>query len=213
MKWVFGFLLVLNVALVLWATGHRGPSHPDVAPPLPPVNPASMLLLTEQVRITRAAAGLATCMRVGPFESESNAAKAARTLDELDISYVSRAVRGRRIQAYRVYLGPFDDQSAANQARSMLRARGVKDYYALRQSNGDVVVSLALFSQQSSADSYIKELEAKNVLAKSRPEDQAIAASYWLELRDRRPVGALRAQLRGVDWMEPSATLRHSPCI
>ena len=211
MKWVFGFLLVLNVALVLWATGqerHRGSGVPA---PLPAVKPANMRLLTEKVQISRDAAS-STCMHIGPFEAEINATKAARQLDAKQIAYLSRTIRERKVRAYRVYLGPFDGPSAADAARRQLRSEDVTEYYLFEEAGGDATISLGLFSQQTTAQRYIEELVDKEVMAKWRPEERTLSVSFWLELSDPRSAGVLQDELRAVDWIDPMAQLRSTPC-
>lgn len=211
MKWVFGLLLVLNVALVLWATGQERHRWSDVPASSPAVNPANMRLLTEKVQISRDAAST-TCMHIGPFEAEINAAKAARQLDAKQIAYLSRTIKERKVRAYRVYLGPFDSPSAADTARRQLRSRDVAQYYLFEEAGGDAAISLGLYSQQTTAERYIKELATKEIIAKWRPEDRKLRVSYWLELNDPRSVDALQDELRAVDWIDPIAQLRPTPC-
>ncbi|MDH3689237.1 MAG: SPOR domain-containing protein [Gammaproteobacteria bacterium] len=212
MKWVFGSLLVLNAALVLWATGHRQGSVDGIAQSLPAVNPAEMLLLTEKVLLSHSETDSATCVRIGPFALELNAAVAASRLDELGISYTRRAINARHIRAHRVYIGPFQDMNAANQALRELQFQEVEEYYVMNDANSQVAVSLGLFSQQNTAERYIEELASKNVSAHSRVEDLTLGASHWLELHSTESPAALQQQLRTVDWAEATAELRNAPC-
>ena len=214
MKWVVAALLALNLGLFLWATGHRA----NVADPVgrPPINPATMQLLSEQDARTRSTSGDATaarCFRVGPFYDANTLALAGQKLGLLRVPYQQRTVKEREIRAHRVYLGPFRTQSAVEAQRNLLRTAGISEHYVKREPGDVSVISLGLFSQADSAQSLIRDLKEKNVSAKAREESRILGPTYWLELKDPPANARAGAGLNGARWGDPRAELRPFPCV
>jgi len=214
MKWVVGALVLVNAGLFLWATGHKGLAGTS-EPARAVVNAESMQLISETrppATAASPAAGARLCFRIGPFVTENDMDRAGQHLYELAVPFNRRNVPSRDIRTYRVYLGPFTTDSAIEAQRDLLRAGGVTDHYVKREPGGNDIISLGLFSQQSSAERMRAELEKKNFKPSTRPEDRALGATYWLELTNSDANKRARADLAASQWPEPRAVVKQFPC-
>lgn len=211
MKWLAGFLLLLNTAMFLWATGHD-PGGASSASAYPVVNAESMRLLDE-VRSEAAVAPDAErrCLRVGPFSSAAVAAVAAQTLDAMSVEYNRRTVASREIRTFRVFLGPFESQSALDMQRRLLEAAGVEDYYVKRE-NGGGIISLGLFSQGDGAEVMRRNLAADGIEARLRTEERVLESNFWLEVNDPAVAGEIPRELAQASWGESDARVRRYEC-
>jgi hypothetical protein len=212
MKWLAGFLLLLNAGLFLWATGHDpGRSAPASAHPV--VSAESMRLLSE-VRSDRAAAADngPRCARIGPFVSSAVAALAAQQLDAMSLSYHRRTVRSREIRVFRLFLGPFHSQSAIEAQRRLLESGGIDNYYVKRGEDGGAIISLGLFSRQEGAEVLRNRLAENGVDARLRTEDRALEPNFWFEIRDPGVAAAIPRELVDSNWGESEARVRYYQC-
>ena len=212
MKWLAGFLLLLNAALFLWATGHD-PGRPTSASAYPVVSAESMRLLSE-VKARRESTGAEEprCMRIGPFNSSAVVSLAAQQLDAMSLNYTRRTVKPREIRAFRVFLGPFQSESATTTQRRLLENAGVEDYYVKRLEDGGGIVSLGLFSQREGAEVRRRQLDAKGVEAKLRTEQRVLEPNFWLEIRDPAVAREIPPELSGANWGEDDARVRRYEC-
>ena len=213
MKWLVGVLLLLNVALFLWATGHQADSVDGGPEFRQSVNPSGMRLISEiEPPAAPDAGSQAGCYRVGPFYNQNAVALATQKLDILKLTFRQRTVKERELRAYRVYLGPYSTESAIETQRNLLRAGGISDHYVKRESEGTSLISLGLFSQKSGADAFARELEKKRINTRLRTEDRVLGPTFWLELDDREGNRAARSELEQASWGDPRAKLRPLPC-
>ena len=222
MKWIVGVLLLCNAVMFLWATGHRPASTEFIRPPvagetmmllseLTPVQPSPEV--ADQTGGQQPAPPPPMCLRIGPFNNELLAEQTASRLRTLALKVESRTVNQREIRAYRVYLGPFDTQSAIDAQRQLLDNSGVKDHYVKRASGEKDIISLGLFSQGTGAEALINELGTKNIVAQTRHEDRMLEPTFWLELQDPEANEKNRAELTAVrNWGEESTKLSEYPC-
>ncbi len=208
MKWVFGLLLIANVGLYLWATGHK--SAP-VSSSRAVVNAEGMRLLQEQP-LSPGTKNESVCYRIGPFEEERGSADAAARLNELFVPYKALKVNKREVRAYRVYLGPYGTPGEIELQRELLRKNGVNEHYVKSESETRDVISLGLFSQKARAEEFRVELSGKSIEAKTRPENRTLGPTYWLELRDIDPQPTVMTALRESRWRDDKARLRVFPC-
>lgn len=207
MKWLVATLLVINAGMFLWATGHRPDSAESFARNA--VNPANMRLLGE---VGGDPSREAMCYRVGPFYDPNTVALASQKLGLLGIPYSQRAVKEREIRAYRVYLGPFNDDEALESERQRLRQSNVSDHHVRRDQREGTVISLGLFSQRDAAQALVRELARKEMSARAREEKRVLGPTFWLELEDEKANDRARDGLRNAKWGDPRARLRRSPC-
>lgn len=212
MKWLAGFLLLLNAALFLWATGHD-PGRPASASAYPVVSAESMRLLSEvKAELGASRDDAARCIRVGPFVSSAVVALAAQKLDAMSLRYSRRTVKSREIRAFRVFLGPLESESAIETQRRLLEAAGIGDYYVKRDEEGNGIVSLGLFSQEEGAEAMRRKLAEAGVDARLRTEERLLKPTFWLEVNDPAVAGTIPPELDGASWGEEEARVRRYEC-
>ena len=208
MKWVLAILVVLNVGMYLWATGHKNTSTPLLRSV---INADRMSLLSESSG-SRSDRQSTSCYRIGPFSEKSGSANAVEKLNDLSVTYTTLTVKIREVRAYRVYLGPFSTQDQIEQQRDVLRNSGINEHYVKSESRNTDVISLGLFSQRGRAEEFMQALRRKNIVAKTRPENRTLGPTYWLELRDNDTKQEILSTLRETQWKGDQARLRAFPC-
>ena len=212
MKWLAGFLLVLNAALFLWATGHD-PGRPAPASAYPVVSAESMRLLSEvKAGDESSRDGPPGCLRIGPFVSSAVVTLAAQKLEAMSLSYTRRTVKSRQIRAFRVFLGPFQSESGMETQRRLLEAAGVEDYYLKRNEEGGGIISLGLFSQQDGAEVMRGKLSRQDIETKLRTEERILQPNFWLEIDDPAVAREIPPELAGASWGEQEARARRYKC-
>lgn len=213
MKWLAGFLLLFNAGLFLWATGHD-PDRAGSSGSYPVVNAEGMRLLSEVApEDTSAPDDGRRCVRIGPFSSSAVASLAAQKLDAMSISHSRRTVGSREIRAYRVFLGPFENDSAMDVQRRLLEAGGVEDYYVKPGSDGGGgIISLGLFSQRDGAEVMRRNLAEDNIEAKLRTEERLLEPNFWLEVDDPAVAGGTPGELAEASWGENDVRVRRYQC-
>lgn len=211
MKWLAGFLLLLNAALFLWATGHD-PERPASASAYPVVSAESMRLLSEIKAANDSAPETERrCVRIGPFVSSAVVALAAQKLDAMSLSYTRRTVKSREIRAFRVFLGPYRNDTALDTQRRLLEAAGVEDYY-VKRNDGAGIISLGLFSQREGAEAMRRRLARDDIEASLRAEERVLKPNYWLEINDPGVADGTPRELAGARWGEQEARARRFEC-
>ena len=210
-KWVVGVLALVNVALFLWATGHRSVSSASPEDFRQQVNAASMRLLRENA-LSAAESGKTPCFRVGPFYELNAVALASQKLDILKVPYGQRTIKERQLRAYRVFLGPYSTESAIEAQRGLLRENGITDLYLKREPGGTSLISLGLFSQRQGAEDFVRDLTRKRLPAQARAEERVLGPTFWLELEQSSANRAAENELRATRWGDPRAKLRPFPC-
>jgi len=212
MKWLAGLLLLANVALFLWATGHD-PARSRGASAYPVVNPEAMRLLSEVGQgPDKGSPDSGRCARIGPFVDSAVMSVAAQKLDALSLGYTRRTVKAREIRAYRVYLGPFQSRSAMQAQSSLLDAAGVDDYYPKSEENGARIISLGLFSQRDGARVLRQRMVSRDIPAKLRTEDRVLGSNFWLEIDNPEVAREIPDELSQARWGEKGARVRRYDC-
>jgi hypothetical protein len=205
-KWLFFSLVLANVALYLWATG-----HPDNAPEVAQasqgqVNSRSMMLLEER-------AGGATpgevCMRIGPFLTQSTLSDASRMLAEMGLAYNQTAVSARKLNTWRVYLAAPEERSSFDELRQTLNTLEIDNYQF--EDNGISYLSVGLFSQAADARNFVARLKEKGVEASYRPELRTLGPLRWIEV-ETLPDRHARDQLQAANWGDAMASVTSFPC-
>lgn len=208
MKWVFALLVLANVGMYLWATGHKTNGSSSVRPA---VNVDGMRLLSELPAKSNSR-NTSSCYRIGPFSDQSGSTQAVKTLDELSVAYTALTIKKREVRAYRVYLGPFETAEQIEKQRNILRSSGINEHYVKSERAAQDLISLGLFSQQTRADEFMRELIKKDVRAKTRPENRTLGPTHWLELHDVASKEGVLGVLRETQWADDRARLRVFPC-
>jgi hypothetical protein len=208
MKWFFALLVLANVGMYLWATGHKTTDSSSLRAA---VNADGMRLLSE-LPAARNSRSASSCHRIGPFSDESGSVKAVETLNELSVPYTALTIKKREVRAYRVYLGPFNTSEQIERQRNILRSSGINEHYVKSERAAQDLISLGLFSQQARADEFMRQLIEKDVHAKTRPENRTLGPTYWLELHDVESNQKVLGILRETQWAGDRARLRVFPC-
>jgi len=212
MKWLVGFLGVINAALFLWATGHDADGLAP-ASAYPVVNAENMRLLHELAGPEQGSEDSRNrCARIGPFVDSAVAALAGQKLDALSLSYSRRTIKSREIRAYRVFLGPFETRAGIEAQRRLLQAGDIEDFYLKRDEQGVGIISLGLFSQRDGAELLADRLSRLDIQAKIRPEDRTLKPSFWLEIDDPSVARQIPPELAEARWGERRARLRRYEC-
>lgn len=206
MKWLFGALLLANIAYFLWQFS-GAPRAQQVATHAPraEINPERLKRLNEagvalQPR-TRAAPSVADapaptpeppaqmqCYTVGPFASVDAQTLAGIRLQELGLSYLERA-QARTEPVYRLFEGPFADVATAERRRRQLRRRGITDHTLTSEGEGRYVIALGLFVQGENAQAAQRDLAARGARPKLAQGKRA-ATAYWLDTHALAPAQA-----------------------
>lgn len=211
-KWVVGFLLVLNAGLFLWATGFESEGS-DPAAAYPVVSAEGMRLLSEVKAGNESSADSGRrCLRIGPFEDSAVASLVAQKLDAMALEYSRLTVKSREIRAFRVFLGPFESPSAIQAQRQLLDAEGIEDYYVKQDDPGAGIISLGLFSQREGAEALQRRLARDNIQSRLRAEDRVLEPNFWLEIDDPAVAGDVPPELHEAKWGEKEAKIRRYDC-
>lgn len=206
MKWLFFALVLVNVALYLWATGHPQSGGDLAQAAQSQVNARSMLLLGER---DAAAAGGGECLRIGPFLTQSTFADASRVLADMGLNHTRTAVSARKLKTWRVYLDVPADASALETLRSGLEEKGIEFYQF--EDSGTSYLSVGLFSQPSDARDFVARLSEQGVEATYRPELRTLGPLRWVELVSE-PDRYAREQLEAAQWGDAMARVTPFPC-
>jgi len=201
--WVVGDAMFLRVLFLLLLAGNVGLAAwlwlapvPPPDPPPPTTDPGvpRLVLLseTEPAHPEVDAAELATeprtvaeeaqdtCIRLGPFVTQSDLRRALTALTPKVKRIQFKEDRQRQSRGYLVYLpAPASREEALKMARR-LSTKGVRDYYVVTAGEDQNSISLGLFKERANADKRRGDLETLGF------EPQVIERSdelpiYWLD--------------------------------
>ncbi len=228
MKWLFGLLILTNLALYLWGTWYHQPLVGLEQPaPRPNVAPEKMKLLSEGgVRLTLRVQptptapvqtpGEARCYQLGPFATLEGARAAAVKLDAWGLAHRRLAEFQTLGQAYRVYLPPLPSKEAAERKRRELTKLGFTDHALIQQEIGmENAISLGIFTVEQNAQARVRQLARRGVRAAVQPIPN-VQPIYWLALTGQvvneklGEVSLTRFALE--DWGSPNVGLRPVAC-
>ncbi len=208
MKWLFFSLLLVNVSLYLWATGHPQNNITEFRTAETEVNGRSMMLLEERAALTGSSER--TCMRIGPFLTQSTFADASRLLQEMGLSYSKTAVSARKLKTYRAFVDSPENGDELEILRKKLDSISIDHY---RFEEGDVAyLSVGLFSQPSDARNFVTKLKKEDINVKYRPELRTLGPLRWIEVDDLPDRYALD-QLKEIRWGDAMAKVVRFPCV
>ena len=208
MKWVFMALVLVNVILYLWVTGHPAQSGVTLPDAMPNLNERAMELLHER-NARRGRPVLANCLRVGPFATEETYSRASRLLVNRGYGFTRNVISARELRTFRVYLGPFNSSIEQDQSARKLDQMGLNHY--VHQDEAGTTLSIQLFSQGEEAGRYVAELTVLGLAAKAKAEVRTLGPLRWLEVSD--VVNEERRQnLAALDWADRTVRLAAVPC-
>ena len=148
------------------------------------------------------------CYRIGPFKKENSWAFAQTWMDENSVQYNHITSDSRELRAVRVYLGPFNSESATDAEVQKLKSKAL-DHFVYKVENGLIRISLGYFTQEELADKFLSYLDSIGIEAKSQPEYRKLGPHNWLEI----PVENInQSQLVQRDWQESSVNISKIQC-
>lgn len=204
MKWLFGVLLLANVAYFMWqfVGPPRAREAANAYAPRSEINPEKLRRLNEpgvalQPRARAPKPEIVApvvpppeqqtqCYTVGPFTSVDAQMLAGIRLQELGLSYVERT-QERVEPVYRLFEGPFRQVTAAEKRRGVLTRRGIKDHALTNEGANQYTIALGLFVQAENAQTAQRDLAARGARPKLAQSKRAVT-SFWLDTHALTPV-------------------------
>lgn len=222
MRWLFAALVLANIGLWMWATWYRDGAG-EVLPPRPVFHPEQMLPLnspgvtlrarkTERLETPLAAAKpRPRCVSIGPFLSSAGADSAATRLTEEKFSATRRDEERKSENSYWIHLAPFANRKQAEQRLKELEQLGIRELLIMQDANGQVAISLGLFTQADNAQKRLQELAQKGVSARQEIRYRTETLT-WFDLRLPEPADAPLERLRALQWDAPAIEVRDALC-
>lgn len=134
------------------------------------------------------------CMMIGPYLTILDRDRAGRQLQDMKVNFSESKDPQGRLLGYRVYQGPFSTEVEVSRAKRRLEKQGVKDLYLMNEGYNRRYISLGFFSNERSANEFMKNFTAQGIESKQRLE---YTTYYWLIVSD---IDAIK-KLRGKDAM------------
>lgn len=209
MRWVFAALVLANIGLLMWASWHRFDPGSTVSP-RPLLHPELMvpistpgIALKSRRNEKRAPPLVATkpkmrCVTIGPFPPGA-AEAAAVWLAGARLEHARRSEERRSESSYWVHLGPFENRKQAEARKLEIERLGIRDVLIMPDAEGQVAISLGLFSQPENARNRLQELAGKGITAKQEIRYRS-ESLVWFDLRVPEPANEPVAALRRRDW-------------
>jgi len=203
MRWVFLFLLVLNLFYYVWHQQQAPLRAKEVAPiALYQGQQRDIRLLSESDKLPKKREALPAtrteevCLFLGGFSSDEEARRVEQRLVSLDIASGVMPLDVAAGVDYWVYLPPLASRQASLRQLKELQARKI-DSYIITQGDLSNGISLGMFPRMESADNVLSRLREAGYepLLRELPRAQR---NYWVRIEPfaRRLVGdVLLAQL------------------
>lgn len=225
LKSVFWGLLAGNILLLIFLvmderqTGlsidikARAPLNADqvvlLGIPLPesaiPILPASIPVSEPE---TSAAA---VCLRWGEF-SGAALEGAEAVLKRLQLDGAAQRSEVEHAGTYWVYMPPLKDKAALNAKIAQLKARGVTDYYVVKEPDPMAsAISLGVFTTREGAENWLAELRKRDVRTARVDERYGKQKAVVFELSGINEEENTLLQTASRDF--PGSTLQNVPCV
>ena len=150
------------------------------------MNIARQAAATSQTEKIQAKPG--QCLLIGPYKTALNRGRAGRQLQDMKLVSSEYDDPQGRVLGYRVYQGPFNSQSDVSRAKRRLEKQGVKDLYLINEGPGSRFISLGFFSNEKSANVFMRNYAEFKVKSKLRLE---YATNYWVKVSDLEAINKL----------------------
>lgn len=212
MRWIFWFLLLCNLAVLVWRlVADPGAASGLAAPAVPlPAEVAKLRLVSEippsELRRNPAPQSVAPverslCYMAGAFKDAAEAQQFIDRLAALDIRAFEHAVDLTSGEGYWVFLDPLANRDAARRRLVELQARGV-DSYIIPKGELENGISLGVFTSLDRANARLEEMKSIGLDVKMQPiersyrelwvmlgegEQQKLGEAAWLALLQENP--------------------------
>jgi len=176
MKWLVGSLVALNVVLFLLASLVDDSTQNDeqelpLAENLSPIN-----------LINATGSPLpGNCSNIGPIKQQTVLNQLKTALGQKSMSYRVLTEAQRKVATYRVII-PIAQSSNATELKERLKVTGVEEPFEKTLENGDVILSLGVFSYKSTATELADNLVNAGFSASAEQEFMQFPQRYWLNL-------------------------------
>lgn len=230
-KWIFGVLVLANVALFMWGRWYHQPLVSLEPPkPRPPVAREKLKLLSEpgvrlvlrtskatlKPRTSGSSAAASNCFELGPFTTLKKTRGAEEKLDSWGIDHTRVSEFETLGPSYRVYLPPLPTRQAAERKRHELTQLGFSDHAIIQGEEGmENAISLGIFSVEQNAITRAKQLARKDIDALIQPIPN-VRPVYWLALSAPAIDGQIGAtpiaRFTKEDWGSPNVGLQPMLC-
>ncbi len=221
MRWGFAVLLLANIGLLMWASWYRQPAgeapqprqvfHPELMVPLNTPGVALRARKSEPSEAPLAATKpRQRCIAIGPFAPDP-AGKAGAWLAGEKFEAARRGEERKIENSYWIYLAPFATRKEAERRLQELERLGLRDLLIMPATQGQIAISLGLFTQAENAQNRLKELAQKGIEASQEIRYRTEPVT-WLDLRLPEPADAAVEQLRTHDWGAAGIEVRENAC-
>jgi len=203
------FLLLLAANLALFAWAHLlAPADPgiDRQPLAREIEPGKLRILGERALAeprpvpartkpaaepSRAAAAIA-CLEWGSF-SPSDASRAARDLDALELGARLAQYRGEETASWWVHFPPQGSRANALKKAGELRKLGIDDFFIVQEAGpAQWSLSLGIFSTAEAAKAYLAALQKRGVSTAVISERKTQVPKVWFQVREVPPAEKAR---------------------
>lgn len=209
MKAVFWVLILVNLGLLLWATGHHETAD-NVPVRRPPIQYEHMALvpgLPEQNSANPEARTI--CYELGPFMRSADVEQAGQRLARMGLGYRREQRHEQVVEGYRVLMGRFVSEDQAQLARQGLVKKGFRGHYVVRLGR-HYSIALGFFRQLPKAEDFMNKLKIKKIDARIKVRTQTKERRDWLQIQI--PQKELANKLQGMDWGHAETRLVTHPC-
>ena len=187
---LFLLLIALNIGVGAWLA--FGPAPVRALPPATDPGVPELKLLSEQgvqspaaLAAQRARAnadkGDGKCLRIGPFDTQSDTRDAIHALGPhvADIQY--RQEQTTQSTGWWVYLPPLPSRDQALAMARKLSAKGVSDYYVVTAGDRQNTISLGLFHDPANAKRRQKQLVDLGFQPRLQERTETLP-QYWVDI-------------------------------
>ena len=151
------------------------------------------------------------CYRVGPFLHQENFELAQAALFNASVSYTKAKRDKQESNAYRVFLGEYENRAEAGRVRVKLKSKNILDHFVRETDSGEYIISLGIYSSKESVLKAVDLFEKAIDDVKYEGELVLLPESFWLyfDLDGRKNI---EQQLLQLDWGESAAKMGNFEC-
>ncbi len=194
---LFLLLLTLNLGVGAWLV--FGPATTQVFPPATDPGVPELRLLSEQSpsgtpapapagSAARDIQGDGKCLRLGPFDTQSDMRDAMRALTPHVADIQFQQEQTTQSTGWWVYLPPLASRDQALAMARKLSDKGVSDYYVVTAGDRQNTISLGLFHDPANAQRRVKQLTDLGFPAQLRERTETLP-QYWVDIALPRAPG------------------------
>ncbi|MBT8114756.1 MAG: SPOR domain-containing protein [Arenicella sp.] len=222
--WLCCVFILANISLLLWPTTASTAAH--IYAPKRDINPHFVRLNKEvednfyaaqsYTQVTENAVDIViqgeNCYRLGPFMHQTNFDLAQAVLFNAGVEFQKETRSSKTAEVYRVYTGPFTDKAQVVSARNELTRKNILDHFSRRNSDGQYIVSLGIYTTRETADQAREMFAGKLDNVALQQETVVLPNTSWLHFSvDNKP--AITRQLERMDWGESAVKLGKYACL